>query len=61
MNKHLQKVAEIILDNLSNEVQKFSGKSVLLTGAAGFLGSNLCSFFYYLNNLKNFYLKFFIL
>ena len=51
MNKHLQKVAEIILDNLSNEVQKFSGKSVLLTGAAGFLGSNLCSFFYYLNNL----------
>ncbi len=52
MNKHLQKVTEIILDNLSNEVQKFSGKSVLLTGAAGFLGSNLCSFFYHLNSLN---------
>tara|TARA_B100002019_G_scaffold288657_1_gene302701 strand:- start:389 stop:1453 length:1065 start_codon:yes stop_codon:yes gene_type:complete len=51
MNKHLQKVSEIILDNLSNEVQKFSGRSVLLTGAGGFLGSNLCSFFYHLNNL----------
>ena len=37
MNKHLQKVSEIILDNLSNESQKFSGKSVLLTGAGGFL------------------------
>ena len=51
MNKHLQKVTEIILDNLSNEVQKFSGKSVLLTGAGGFLGSNFCSFFYHLNSL----------
>ena len=51
MNTHLQKVAEIIIDNLSNGVQRFSGKSVLLTGAGGFLGSNLCSFFYHLNNL----------
>ena len=51
MNKHLQKVSEIILDNLSNESQKFSGKSVLLTGAGGFLGSNICSFFIYLNSL----------
>ena len=38
MNTHLQKVAEIIIDNLSNGVQRFSsGKSVLLTGAGGFL------------------------
>ena len=51
MNTHLQKVAEIIIDNLSHGVQRFSGKSVLLTGAGGFLGSNFCSFFYHLNNL----------
>ena len=51
MNTHFQKVSEIIFENLLNKVQRFSGTSVLLTGAGGFLGSNICSFFYYLNSL----------
>ncbi len=52
MKSHYFKVSDLILNNLSDEVHKFSGKSVLLTGAGGFLGSNICSFFYYLNSLK---------
>ena len=49
MNKHFEKIALEITQNLESKVNRFSGKTVLITGAGGFLGSGFCSFFYFLN------------
>lgn len=38
-----------ILDNLKEKIFKFSGKKILLTGAAGFLGTQFIHLFYKMN------------
>ncbi len=45
MNKHLKRDAQDVVDNLGDANQRFSGKTVLITGAGGFLG---CHFVHYL-------------
>jgi len=42
--------ADEVLANLSDRVQRFAGKTVLLTGAAGFLGSQFVHVFARLND-----------
>lgn len=42
--------ADEVIANLGERVQRFSGKSLLLTGAAGFLGSQFVHFFARLND-----------
>lgn len=42
--------ADAIADALEKQVQRFTGKTVLLTGAAGFLGSQFVHFFARLND-----------
>jgi UDP-glucuronate decarboxylase len=42
--------AEEIIDNLGDAIGRFAGKTVLLTGAAGFLGSQFMHFFARLND-----------
>ena len=41
---------KLILDGLAVHNNKFSGKSVLITGAAGFLGTQFAYYFDCLNN-----------
>lgn len=52
MNTHYRKISEDIVTNLGNKINIFSGKSILLTGAGGFLGSAICSFVFYVNQNK---------
>lgn len=42
--------ADEVITNLGGHVERFAGKSVLLTGAAGFLGSQFVHFFARLND-----------
>ena len=50
LDKHLFTDASDVIDNLKEANQRFSGKRVLLTGAAGFLGSQFMHFFATLND-----------
>ena len=45
MNFFLEQDIEEILENLSTEVQNFSGKTILLSGGRGFLGRYFATFF----------------
>ncbi len=49
MNKIIENDIREIINNLNNE--RFSGKSILLTGAAGFLGTYFTHYFLILNDL----------
>jgi UDP-glucuronate decarboxylase len=50
MDPHHRKDAEDVIENLGPKVQRFAGKKILLTGAAGFLGSQFVHFFAALND-----------
>lgn len=52
MNSHLARDAKQVIDELGDLNQRFSGKTVLLTGAAGFLGSHFVHYFLGLNDTK---------
>ena len=49
LNQHLLRDASDVIQNLGGLCRRFSGKRVLLTGAAGFLGSQFMHFFAALN------------
>ena len=51
MNKLLEEDFKYISDNSSIPWDLLNGKTILITGATGFLGSLLIRFFYYLNNV----------
>lgn len=50
MNKHIKKDTQVVLDNLGTLNERFSGKKILITGAAGFLGVHFIHYFMLLNN-----------
>ncbi|HEX8333280.1 MAG TPA: NAD-dependent epimerase/dehydratase family protein [Segetibacter sp.] len=50
MDKHFTRDALTIIENLNTKNSQFSGKSILLTGAAGFLGSQFIHYFLTLND-----------
>ena len=49
MDPHFLRDANEVIDALAGSVAKFSGKKVLITGGAGFLGSHFAHFFCQLN------------
>ena len=49
-NPHISRDADDVISNLGLKVERFSGRSILLTGAAGFLGSQFVHFFAKLND-----------
>ena len=49
MDKHIARDADDVIRNLGSLNERFAGKTVLLTGAAGFLGSQFCHYFVRLN------------
>lgn len=52
MDKHYRRDAATITANLQAHNARFSGKSILLTGGAGFLGTQFSHYFMYLNEEK---------
>lgn len=52
MDKHYKRDAEEIIENLNELNGRFSGKRILLAGAAGFLGSQFIHYFLSLNDRK---------
>lgn len=52
MDKHFKRDALTVISGLKEKNQRFSGKRILLTGAAGFLGSQFISYFLTLNDSK---------
>lgn len=52
MNKYIQNDSLEVIKNLGDLNLKFSGKTILLTGAAGFLGSQFVHYFTNLNDSK---------
>ena len=52
MNKELIANSYEIIENLSDLNDEFSGKKILITGSAGFLGCQFLHYFYFLNKLK---------
>ncbi|MDB5249653.1 MAG: NAD-dependent epimerase/dehydratase [Segetibacter sp.] len=53
MDKHFKRDALTIIENLEAKNQSFAGKKILLTGAAGFLGSQFIHYFLTLNDTGN--------
>lgn len=54
MNEIIKDDILAVIENLGDLIEQFRGKTVLITGYKGFLGSNFTSFFHYLNrNLLN--------
>jgi dTDP-glucose 4,6-dehydratase/UDP-glucuronate decarboxylase len=49
MNKHFKRDAATIVENLGAANRRFSGKTILLTGGAGFLGTQFSHYFMHLN------------
>ena len=49
-DKELIENGQLVIDGLDHLNNKFSGKKVLITGAAGFLGTQLAYYFDCLNN-----------
>jgi len=49
LNQHLRRDASDVIQNLGAAGRRFSGKRILLTGAAGFLGSQFMHYFAALN------------
>lgn len=52
MNKQLSRNAQLIIDSLGDQNNRFSGKSILITGGAGFLGAQFMYYFDLLNSSK---------
>ena len=50
LNQHLHRDASDVIQNLGEASRRFSGKRILLTGAAGFLGSQFMHYFAALND-----------
>jgi len=50
LNQHLLRDASNVIQNLGEASRRFSGKRILLTGAAGFLGSQFMHYFAALND-----------
>jgi dTDP-glucose 4,6-dehydratase/UDP-glucuronate decarboxylase len=50
MDKHLVQDAREVMDNLGAKAQRFAGKTILITGGAGFLGAHFIHFFLALND-----------
>jgi dTDP-glucose 4,6-dehydratase/UDP-glucuronate decarboxylase len=50
LNQHLSRDASAVIQNLGETSRRFSGKRILLTGAAGFLGSQFMHYFAALND-----------
>jgi len=50
MNKHFERDAATIAENLGDANRRFSGRRILLTGAAGFLGTQFPHYFMHLND-----------
>lgn len=50
MDKHLSAAAQEIIAKLPHENQRFAGARILVTGAAGFLGSHFVHYFLQLND-----------
>ncbi len=50
MNRHIARDAQDSIENLGDLNGRFSGKTVLLTGAGGFLGAQFCHYFAALND-----------
>ena len=53
MNKILAEDVEDVVDRLGKDVEKFHGKTVLITGATGLIGSLLARVFMLLNEMKS--------
>lgn len=49
MNSHYKRDAATIAANLGESTRRFSGKNILLTGGAGFLGTQFSHYFMYIN------------
>src|SRR5688572_8928715 len=49
MDKHLERDARDVLNNLGEKSARFSGKTILVTGAGGFLGCHFLHYFALLN------------
>ena len=50
MDKHLLNDAKLVVGELDSLNQRFAGKTILLTGAAGFLGAHFVHYFLALND-----------
>jgi dTDP-glucose 4,6-dehydratase/UDP-glucuronate decarboxylase len=50
MDKHLVNDAEEVIANLGSKTERFAGKTILITGGAGFLGVHFVHFFLRLND-----------
>ena len=51
MDRQIELNAKDIIQGVNGLNQKFSGKKILLTGAAGFLGCHFVHYFMALNNI----------
>src|SRR4051812_13443402 len=50
MDKHILRDARDSIANLGSNNNRFAGKTIILTGAGGFLGAQFCHYFTALND-----------